>query len=79
MTTIKTTKYDKLEQKFVETAQEMLDNFGINKDDLKDILDDQTEEETQCCWDEEKKEWYGTESISPSEDICLGCRKRVRK
>jgi len=47
MTTAKKTKYDKLETKFVETAQEMLDNFGINLDDLHDILNDNFDDEEE--------------------------------
>ena len=47
MTTAKKTKYDKLETKFVETAQEMLDNFGIDLDDLHDILNDNFEDEEE--------------------------------
>ena len=43
MTTAKKTKYDKLEVKFVETAQEMLDKYGIDLDDLHDILNDNFE------------------------------------
>lgn len=35
MTTAKDTKYDKLERKFVETAQKMLDDFGIDLSERK--------------------------------------------
>lgn len=31
----------------------------------------------KCCWNEEKKEFYGTESISTTQCICLGCHQKL--
>ena len=33
------------------------------------------EGDKKCCWNEEKKEWYNFESISPTKKQCLGCGK----
>ena len=41
MTTMKKTRYDKLESKMVETAEELIDDFGVDKRDILDILNDQ--------------------------------------
>ena len=30
----------------------------------------------KCCWNEEEKVWYETETISPDECRCLGCCKK---
>lgn len=37
--------YENAERKFVESAQYLLDHYGINHGDLNNILKDQTEQE----------------------------------
>jgi len=32
-----------------------------------------------CCWNEEKKEWYKCESIGVNRFRCLGCYKEVEQ
>ena len=38
----KKSKYDKLEDKFIEIAQEILDNYNVTRPELVDILFDRT-------------------------------------
>tara|TARA_Y100000034_G_scaffold123600_1_gene170550 strand:- start:588 stop:809 length:222 start_codon:yes stop_codon:yes gene_type:complete len=33
----------------------------------------------KCCWNEEKKEYYETESIGLNKFRCLGCYKEIEE
>lgn len=30
----------------------------------------------ECCWNEELKEWYPMESISPDKEMCSNCKSK---
>ena len=32
-----------------------------------------------CCWNEEKKEWYELESLGSNKYRCMGCLKVVKE
>ena len=32
-----------------------------------------------CCYNEEKKEWYDMVSISPDKFMCAGCNKTYKR
>lgn len=40
---------------------------------INELINNEIEQEKFCCWNEEKKESYKFETISPDKKKCLGC------
>ena len=59
-----------------DLIEDILSNMDYNEI-LEFVKNNQEVEQMECCWNEEKEEYYEIESIGVNKYRCLGCYNEV--